>query len=293
MSSVTLPGSSGTVSFKYDPFGRRIYKSSSGGTSVYAYDGDNLVEETNSSGTAVARYSQGLNIDEPLAMLRSSTTSFYYADGLGSITSLSNSSGSIAQTYSFDSFGNQTGSSGSLTNSFRYTAREFDAETSLHYYRARYYDQVPGRFISEDPIGFHGGIHRYRYVLNSPTRYRDPDGLWPWSGISKAAQLDEQTQVDQRLYDMTSKFFTDPMLSLKCPRATPLGQINQLAYENLQIDAVLQGGMAIGLLAKYPEYFSKPQEQMLDMFGKLRDKNNCEIDYLNCYANSLPCRCTS
>ena len=88
MSSVTLPGSGGTVSFKYDPFGRRIYKSSSSGTSVFAYDGDNLVEETNSAGTAVARYSQGLNIDEPLAMLRSSTTSYYEADGLGSVTSL-------------------------------------------------------------------------------------------------------------------------------------------------------------------------------------------------------------
>ena len=61
--------SDGTVSFKYDPFGRRIYKSSSSGTFVFAYDGDNLVEETNSGGTAVARYSQGLNIDEPLAML--------------------------------------------------------------------------------------------------------------------------------------------------------------------------------------------------------------------------------
>ena len=76
------------VSFKYDPFGRRIYKSSSSGTSVFAYDSDNLVEETNSAGTAVARYSQGLNIDEPLAMLRSSTTSYYEADGLGSVTSL-------------------------------------------------------------------------------------------------------------------------------------------------------------------------------------------------------------
>jgi hypothetical protein len=75
------------VTFKYDPFGRRIYKSSSSGTSIYAYDGDNLIEETNSSGTAVARYSQGLNIDEPLAMLRSGTTSYYQADGLGSLTS--------------------------------------------------------------------------------------------------------------------------------------------------------------------------------------------------------------
>ncbi len=70
LSSVTLPGSGGTVSFKYDPFGRRIYKSSSAGTSVFAFDGDNLIEETNSSGAAVARYAQTQNIDEPLAMLR-------------------------------------------------------------------------------------------------------------------------------------------------------------------------------------------------------------------------------
>jgi hypothetical protein len=67
-------------SFKYDPFGRRIYKSSSAGTSIYAYDGDNQVEETNAAGAVVTRYSQGLNIDEPLTMLRSGTTSYYQAD---------------------------------------------------------------------------------------------------------------------------------------------------------------------------------------------------------------------
>src|SRR6266571_6144731 len=56
LTSVTLPGTGGAVSFKYDPFGRRIYKSSSSATSVYAYDGDNLIEETNSTGSVVARY---------------------------------------------------------------------------------------------------------------------------------------------------------------------------------------------------------------------------------------------
>jgi hypothetical protein len=38
-------------------------------------------------------------------MLRSSTTSYFYADGLGSVTSLSNAAGSIANTYTYDSFG--------------------------------------------------------------------------------------------------------------------------------------------------------------------------------------------
>jgi RHS repeat-associated protein len=179
LTSVALPGSGGTVYFKYDPFGRRIYKSSSSGTSIYAYDGDNLIEETNSSGAAVARYSQGLNIDEPLVMLRSGTTSYYQADGLGSLTSLSNTSGALASTYTYDSFGNLVASSGSLVNSFRYTGREFDTETSLYYYRARYYDPGVGRFLNEDPIGFKGGQNFYGYVLNMVTDLVDPTGLAP------------------------------------------------------------------------------------------------------------------
>ena len=150
------------------------------GTSVFAYDGDNLVEETNSSGTVVARYSQGLNIDEPLAELRSGATSLYQADGLGSITTLSNPAGAVAANYTYDSFGNTIATSGSIVNNFRYTGREWDAETSLYYYRARYYDSGTGRFLSEDPITFGGGINFYRYGGNNPLSGIDPLGLSFW-----------------------------------------------------------------------------------------------------------------
>jgi RHS repeat-associated protein len=186
LTSVTLPGTAGTVSFKYDPFGRRIYKSSSlTGTSIFAYDGNNLIEEANSSGTAIARYSQTDNADEPLAMLRGGATNYYHADGLGSITSLSNGAGALAQSYTFDSFGKQTASSGSLTNPFRYTARESDTETDLYYYRARYYASDSGRFLSEDPISLMGGVNMYVYVGNSPLGSRDPSGLCPEAGPIK------------------------------------------------------------------------------------------------------------
>jgi RHS repeat-associated protein len=171
-------------SFKYDSFGRRIYKSSSSATSVYAYDGNNLVEETNSSGSVVARYTQNLSIDEPLAMLRSSTTSYYEQDGVGSVTSLSSGAGALAQTYTFDSFGKQTAASGSLTNPFQYTARESDPETSLYYYRARYYDPTRG-FISEDPSGFDAGINFYSYVENNSINLIDPSGLAPCLDVNK------------------------------------------------------------------------------------------------------------
>jgi RHS repeat-associated protein len=188
LTSVILPGSGGTVSFKYDPSGRRIYKSSSSGTSIYAYDGGNLIEEVNAAAAAVARYAVSRGIDEPLAMLRNGTTSYYENDGLdsGSITSLSNAAGVLAQAYTFDSFGNQTASSGSLTNPFRYTAREFDSETNLYYLRARYYDSNVGRFISEDPIRFNGGINLYAYVMNNPLNLTDATGLAPGGGVGRA-----------------------------------------------------------------------------------------------------------
>jgi RHS repeat-associated protein len=177
--SVTLSGSGGTVNFKYDPSGRRIEKTSSSTTSIYAYDDANLIEETNAVGGATATYAQGHGVDEPLAMLRSGTTSYYDADGLSSVTSLTNGAGALAQAYTFDSFGKQTTSSGSLTNPFQYTGREFDSDSGLYYSRARYYDQNNGRFLSQDPILFAGGINFYAYVGNRPSQFNDPFGLVP------------------------------------------------------------------------------------------------------------------
>ena len=165
------------VTFKYDPFGRRIYKQSPSATSIFAYDGANLIETVNATGGLETRYTQGQNIDEPLAESISGTTSYYEADGLGSISSLSTTAGALADTYTYDSFGNTTNSSGSLTNFFRYTARESDTETGLYYYRARYYDSTTGRYFSQDPVGFWAGGNFYAYVRNHPSDLVDPSGL--------------------------------------------------------------------------------------------------------------------
>ncbi|HYL99252.1 MAG TPA: RHS repeat-associated core domain-containing protein [Blastocatellia bacterium] len=87
-----------------------------------------------------------------------------------------NSSGVIVSSDTSDSFGNLTASTGSTTNPFRYTGREFDTETSLYYYRARYYDVAIGRFAAEDLEGFDAGINFYAYVQNHPTDFVDPTG---------------------------------------------------------------------------------------------------------------------
>src|SRR3974390_1406019 len=50
-------------------------------------------------------------------------------------------------------------------------------EQEPSYYRDRYYDPQAGRFSSEDPIGFLGGINFYAYVKNNVPNTFDPLGL--------------------------------------------------------------------------------------------------------------------
>jgi RHS repeat-associated protein len=166
----------GTTTFKYDPFGRRIQKISPSFTSIFVYDGSNLIETLNASGAEVASYTQTRNVDEPLAELRSSSADYYEADALGSITSLSNGTGTLVNTYTYDSFGNLTASTGTVRNYFQYTAREFDSETNLYFYRARYFDPNSGRFLSEDPA--EDDLNLYAYVQNNPLNFVDPLGLY-------------------------------------------------------------------------------------------------------------------
>jgi RHS repeat-associated protein len=99
------------------------------------------------------------------------------ADGLGSITSLTNFAGAVAASYRYDGYGNQLSTPGSIFNPFLYTAREWDNETGVYYYRARYYDASIGRFISEDPARFEASSDFYDYTDNSPVNWTDPEGL--------------------------------------------------------------------------------------------------------------------
>jgi len=138
------------------------------GTTNYLYDGNASVEEVDGAGSVVTRYADGEVLDETLAELRSGATSYYQQDALGSVTSLSTPSAGLSNTYTFDSFGKLTTSTGNISNPFQYTGRESDPETGVYYYRARYYDPASGRFLSADPIRFHAGPNFYSYVQNAP-----------------------------------------------------------------------------------------------------------------------------
>ena len=166
-----------TAMFEYDALGRRIEKTINGRTIQYLYDGLDIVQEIE-SGFPSVNYMRTMSIDEPLARIEASgTVRYYQADALRSVISLTDQTGALKSQYTYDPFGNVIITGAQSDNPFQYTGREND-NTGLYYYRARYYTPELQRFISEDPIGFHGGdVNFYAYVGNDPANYTDPNGL--------------------------------------------------------------------------------------------------------------------
>jgi RHS repeat-associated protein len=95
---------------------------------------------------------------------------------LGSTIGMTDSSGALVTTYSYDPYGGTMSGGAGSYNTSEFTGRENDG-TGLYYYRARYYDPAIGRFINPDPIGFGGGINFYAYVGDNPISFVDPFGM--------------------------------------------------------------------------------------------------------------------
>jgi RHS repeat-associated protein len=166
--------------YKYDPFGRRIEKNVNGQITRYVYDGDNILNEYDGSNNIKSKYVFNLAIDDPLSVEQAGNIYYYQKDGLGSITELTNSVGTVVKTYKYNSFGEIYAQTGNLVQPFTFTGREYDPENGLYYYRARYYDPAAGIFIGKDPIGFEGRDgNLFRYVRNNPVNLTDPIGLFP------------------------------------------------------------------------------------------------------------------
>ncbi|MEW6027695.1 MAG: RHS repeat-associated core domain-containing protein [Planctomycetota bacterium] len=166
-----------TSSYNYDPFDRRRVKTVDGATTTFIHDGDQVITEYDGSGALARKFIYGPGIDEPITMIAGDNQHYYHADALGSVVALSNSSGTVAETYRYSVYG-EVRSVGVLGNPYSYTGRPFDTETGLYYYRARYYDAGLRRFLQPDPIGYMGGMNLYAYVGNSPVNWVDPLGLW-------------------------------------------------------------------------------------------------------------------
>lgn len=177
-----------TLTFKYDPQGRRIEKrfavTRDGNTKTsiwtYVYDMKDIALEIYTDPDNVTTktfYIHGPEIDEQLALERSGRYYYYHADGLGSITAITDAAHSIVQSYDYSAYGIPKATT-SFRNSYQFAGREWDRESHLYYNRLRYFDPYDGIFISRDPLSFAAGDYTlYRYTKSNPVNFVDPLGL--------------------------------------------------------------------------------------------------------------------
>jgi RHS repeat-associated protein len=183
-----------SVAYTYDVNNRRIGKvvdndgvgAAAATVERFVYNGNQIGLVFDGGGNQTHRYLYGAGVDQILADETVSGTNWAVTDKLGTVTDVIDNNGLVLNHIVYDSFGKVvTKSDTSFEFRYGFTGREYDGETGLDYYRARYYDSGNGRFISEDPIGFDAGDSNLtRYVGNSPTNLVDPSGLRPKGGFT-------------------------------------------------------------------------------------------------------------
>jgi RHS repeat-associated protein len=171
--------------YAYDPLMRLAVINSTNDAldASLGYDGQDFIYE-GLSGGRTRRYVRGPGVDEPLVayLVTGTGTSrlWYQADERGSITRLSNDSGTPGLIGKYDEYG--VGGTGRI----RYAGQYWLADGSLIYSRARIYDARLGRFLQPDPIGYGDGMNMYGYVGGDPVNFTDPTGTCGSGEVSMA-----------------------------------------------------------------------------------------------------------
>jgi RHS repeat-associated protein len=115
-----------------------------------------------------------------ISVRRSTTDYFYHYDRMGNVLFLTDTAGNKAAEYVMEGFGNTIYSSGSVTDNHRLSTKEYDSNSGLYYFMARWYYPKTGNFLSKDPIP---SINPYPYCGQNPINRIDPQGL-KWAEIN-------------------------------------------------------------------------------------------------------------
>ena len=107
---------------------------------------------------------------------------WYHPDYVGNVDLVTDLNGEAYEFYLYNPWGEslyhwESGSS-SWNSPFRFNSKEFDAETGMHYYSARYHHPKLSVWMSVDPLA-HITFDSYQYTNNNTIMYYDSDGGMP------------------------------------------------------------------------------------------------------------------
>ncbi|MHC4633136.1 MAG: RHS repeat domain-containing protein, partial [Planctomycetota bacterium] len=177
---IAVSGPNQVIEYAYDPLGQRIRRTSNGVVNNFIVEPmglGNVVAEHDANGVVIAYYDYGYGL---LSRTEDFNSIAYYSfDALGSTSELIDQTGNILNSYTYDPFGISLGQSETLPNPFQYVGEYgvMNEGDGLFFMRARYYQADIGRFISPDPLYYPvGDLNVYRYSMNNPLTYVDPEG---------------------------------------------------------------------------------------------------------------------
>jgi RHS repeat-associated protein len=180
----TTTNGGSTSTFKYDGLNRKISQTVDGVTTYNVWDGWSLIEERSSSNALLNTYVYGAG--EIIERITGATSYFYYQDGVGNTSHVSDATGNLLESYKYSTFGQvtvydsggairKTGSSYDVRH--LYTGQMWMPQAKLYDYRNRVYSPTLTRFLQPDPIGFAGDpSNLYRYCGNDSVNRIDPYG---------------------------------------------------------------------------------------------------------------------
>ena len=117
---------------------------------------------------------------------------FYHPDHLGSSSFITNLEGEVVQHIEYIPFGEVfIEERNNVWNTpYLFNAKEFDEETGMYYYGARYYEPRLSLWISTDKLQEeYPDFSSYTYTHNNPIKFVDPDGNIPLETIWDAANV--------------------------------------------------------------------------------------------------------
>lgn len=188
------------VEMAYDYMGRRISKTTTGGTFLdfftsgqhnyrYVYDEYKLIAVYDGNDLVMTFTWQpdSVDLDVPVSMTYDGETYYYVTDGNKNVTALLDAEGNRVAKYAYGPFGQILHMEGELAeiNPFRFSSEYYDDETGLVYYNFRYYNPNLGRWIKRDPLEEEDSINIYNFCNNYALNGIDYLGLsryWEWGG---------------------------------------------------------------------------------------------------------------
>jgi hypothetical protein len=111
----------------------------------YQYDATGLSRQTDSDGdTTFTALPDGTLLSENIPGGTYAGSYYYLSDGAGSVAAVTNSAGSVKDSYSYDPLGNAA-STGSVPNPFTFQGGMYDSQTGYYYTGSGYYDPANGQ----------------------------------------------------------------------------------------------------------------------------------------------------